>query len=97
MRSSGIDGSTYLISKLKEYDRGAEVLKKFNPFESKVCPPRLEVNVYTGCAYQCKYCYARAYIRNFHIPRPKADFEKNLERDIQRALQLGLQERSMML
>lgn len=89
MRSS-IGSSTDLMGKLKEYNRRAKVLKKFNPFESKVCPPRLEVNVYTGCAYNCKYCYARAYIRDFYIPRPKADFEKKLKREAQRAIEMGL-------
>jgi len=76
--------------RLRVYSKKAKVLTKFNPFQSRACPPRLEVNVYTGCAFQCKYCYARAYIRDFNRPRCKPDFKENLEEDVERALQLGL-------
>jgi DNA repair photolyase len=65
-------------------------LTRFNLFHSRSCPERLEVNVYTGCAFQCTYCFARAYIRDFDKPRCKQNFEKRLERDIKDALRLGL-------
>ncbi len=75
---------------LQDYEKYAKVLKKFNPFRPKICPLRLEVNVYTGCAFQCVYCYARAYIRGFDKPRRKPNFEENLKRDVERAVEIGL-------
>ncbi|MEM2849657.1 MAG: hypothetical protein QXI36_05215 [Candidatus Bathyarchaeia archaeon] len=47
---------------LQDYEKHVKVLKKSNPFQPKIRPLRLEVNVYTGCVFQCVYCYARAYI-----------------------------------
>lgn len=79
-----------LEAKLREYSRNAKILRIFNPFRSRTCPLRLEVNVYVGCAYQCKYCYSRAYIREFDKPRCKPNFEKNLTEDVEKALEMGL-------
>ncbi|MEM0056952.1 MAG: DUF1848 family protein [Candidatus Geothermarchaeota archaeon] len=81
-----------LETRLWKYNKDAKILKVFNPFRSRRCPLRLEVNVYVGCAYQCKYCYSRAYIRNFDKPRCKPNFEKNLAEDVKRALEMGLNE-----
>jgi len=79
-----------MLDRLRVFDRSSRILKKFNPFGSRACPSKLEVNVYTGCAFQCKYCYARAYIRKFEEPRPKANFEKSLREDINLATKLWL-------
>ncbi|MBS7618854.1 hypothetical protein KEJ25_09735 [Candidatus Bathyarchaeota archaeon] len=75
---------------IQEYEKHAKVLKKFNQFQPKICPLRLEVNVYTGCVFQCVYCYARAYICGFDKPRCKPNFEENLKRDIEKAVEIGL-------
>lgn len=77
-------------NRLQGYDKPNRILTRFNPFHSRLCPQRLEVNVYTGCAFQCAYCYARAYIRDFDKPRFKPNFEKRLKNDIKDALRLGL-------
>ncbi len=78
------------LGMLQSYERQAKVLKRFNPFRLKTCPLRLEVNVYTGCAFQCIYCYARAYIRDFEKPRCKSNFEENLKKDVKKAVEIGL-------
>jgi DNA repair photolyase len=78
------------LEALQNYEKQAKVLKRFNPFRSKTCPFRLEVNVYTGCAFQCIYCYARAYIRGFEKPRCKPSFEENLKKDVKKAVEIGL-------
>ena len=80
-----------LEDRLKIYEKPDRVLTRFNPFRSRSCPLRLEVNVYTGCAFQCSYCYARAYIRDFERPRPKKDFEKRLNNDVRDAIRLGFE------
>lgn len=82
-----------LLERLNEFDKKSKILKRFNPFESSRsfgCTPRLCVNVYTGCFFNCIYCYSRSYIPNFDKPRCKQNYEANLKRDIERALELGL-------
>jgi DNA repair photolyase len=81
---------TLNLEMLQSYERQAKVLKRFNPFRSKTCPLRLEVNVYTGCAFQCIYCYARAYICGFEEPRCKSNFEENLKKDVKKAVEIRL-------
>ncbi|MGE0086490.1 MAG: radical SAM protein [Desulfococcaceae bacterium] len=42
------------------------------------------VNVYTGCAFSCKYCYTISYIRNAFQPRLKNNFELLLDKDLKK-------------
>jgi len=80
---------------LLKITRSLRVLKLHNPFESRgiyQCRTRLVVNTYKGCSNLCQYCYTYSYTRFSDIlnPKPKDDFEKNLERDIQRYCSSGL-------
>ena len=60
------------------------VIKWYCPFASQADFPRGHrycVNVYTGCAHNCHYCYAQGYAPE--SPSPKKDFEKMLMRDVE--------------
>ncbi len=66
-------------------------LKPFDPYHSPLCScaPKLTLNVYTGCGYECLYCYTSTYCRgrwgrNSDAWGPRADVLKNLEHDIDR-------------
>jgi DNA repair photolyase len=48
------------------------------------------VNVYVGCAFQCKYCYIISYIRNPFHPRVKKNFEKLMCKDLEEIARLKL-------
>jgi DNA repair photolyase len=65
----------------------------YDPFASRETFPagrRWCVNVYTGCAFHCKYCYTHNYIRNSTQPRIKKRFIPRLEKDITEIRQLRL-------
>ncbi|MCX5799933.1 MAG: radical SAM protein [Candidatus Eisenbacteria bacterium] len=52
------------------------------------CPARLRVNVYRGCAFQCRFCYV---CNHPHEPRVfSRDIAKYLKKDIETATGLGL-------
>ena len=59
-----------------------EVIKPFDPWQSKLCtcPPKLTLNPYTGCSHRCVYCYV-SYIPNFFNCRPKHDLIPRLMKD----------------
>ena len=71
--------------------KNLKVLKPFDPFNSKLCtcPPKLSLNVYTGCGYECFYCYTSSYSfgrwgyenRNWGV---KKNIIENLKKDIER-------------
>ena len=69
------------------------VISLYDPFAQRKTFPagrRWCVNVYTGCAFHCKYCYTHNYIRNSTEPRVKKGFIAKLEKDIAEIRQLGL-------
>lgn len=83
-----------MLSRLMDYVKKARVLTHFNPFTSRIrfgCPHLLLcINVYTGCAFKCSYCYSQSYIRKHGNPRPKPHFKEHLLRDIKQARELNL-------
>ncbi len=77
-------GKKRLASKLR-------ALKPFDPYHSPLCTcgPKLTLNVYTGCGYECLYCYTSTYSRgrwgrDSDNWGPRVDVLHNLERDIAR-------------
>jgi len=66
-------------------------LKPFDPYHSPLCTcgPKLTLNVYTGCGFECFYCYTSTYSRgrwgrDSESWGPRADVVPNVERDIAR-------------
>ena len=59
-------------------------IKPFDPWRAVVCtcPPKYNLNVYTGCAHGCIYCYSTSFIKDFYRARIKRDFLKYVRRDL---------------
>ncbi len=66
------------------YRRGS-LITPFDPWSSPLCtcPFKLSLNPYTGCSFQCLYCYATAYIGD-RMSSPKKDFVRRLRRELSR-------------
>lgn len=69
--------------------RRLDVLKPFDPWSSPMCtcPPKLALDVYCGCGYECLYCYVSAYNPRCwgrQRVRPKKDLLRRLERDVRK-------------
>jgi DNA repair photolyase len=65
------------------------VLKPFDPWSSPLCtcPPKLSLDLYSGCGYECLYCYVSAYHPRgwgWARVRPKQDLLRRLRRDLER-------------
>lgn len=62
------------------------VIRPFDPWKSPLCtcPAKWVVHPYTGCSYNCLYCYATSYIPRHNIVRMKSSFLGRLEKDILR-------------
>ena len=66
-----------------------KVIKPFDPYHSPLCtcPPKLTLNVYTGCGFECFYCYTSSYAwgrwgRTSDRWGPRKDVLRGLEKDI---------------
>ncbi len=66
-------------------------LRPFDPYHSPLCTcgPKLTLNVYSGCGFECFYCYTRTYARgrwgrDSETWGPRADVVRDVERDIAR-------------
>ena len=66
-------------------------IKPFDPYHSPLCtcPPKLTLNVYTGCGTECVYCYTSSYAygrwgRSAGTWGPRVDVVRKVERDIER-------------
>lgn len=91
------DWATYLYANPKIETRKLNprnhIIGLYDPFaERKDFPAgrRWCVNVYTGCAFSCKYCYIISYIRDAFRPRIKEDFERLLLNDLEELKRLNL-------
>lgn len=62
------------------------IITPFDPWTNTLCscPLKYSLSPYTGCDHGCLYCYASSYITNFPHLRPKKDFLKKLEKEIQK-------------
>jgi DNA repair photolyase len=87
-----------LFEQLKEYKKtNPKVLEPFHQF-GLGCPLRLRVNVYKGCAYQCRFCYVRNKEDEPRIfSRNIGKYLEKLEKDIKKAKELGLNNLSVMV
>lgn len=58
----------------------------FDPWKNQLCtcPKKYSLSPYAGCGHDCLYCYASSYIKDFRNPRPKKDFLKKIEKNIQK-------------
>ena len=73
------------------------VVKPFDPYHSPLCtcPPKLTLNIYTGCGMECFYCYTSTYSRgrwgrNSRQWGPRKDLLEGLCRDLPILDELGL-------
>ena len=64
-------------------------LKPFDPYHSPLCTcgPKLTLNVYTGCGFECLYCYTSTYSRGrwgreSDAWGPRAGVVRSVERDV---------------
>ena len=62
-------------------------IRLFDPWKGNYCTCGLKYSLapYTGCDHRCVYCYITTYIPHAFNCRPKADFIKNLPRDLEKA------------
>lgn len=69
------------------------LISLYDPFASRAEFPagrRWCINVYTGCAFACKYCYIISYIRDAFHPRVKNQFDSLLLKDLAEIVALNL-------
>jgi len=79
------------IEEKKILNRALRALKPFDPYSSPLCacPPKLSLNVYTGCGFECFYCYTSSYLfgrwgYGNTSWGPKLNLIENLKKDIEK-------------
>jgi hypothetical protein len=76
-----------------KFNARSHIVGLYDPFASRSEFPagrRWCINVYTGCAFACRYCYAQGYIPDAFRPRLKKDFRRKLYNDLADIAQLRL-------
>ncbi len=60
------------------------VIKEFDPWKGKfcTCPKKFTLNPYTGCSFNCIYCYITSYIKNPYKVRLKEDLIEKTKKDL---------------
>ncbi|MCX8094932.1 MAG: radical SAM protein [Caldisericia bacterium] len=60
------------------------IIKEFDPWKGKfcTCPKKYSLNPYTGCSFNCIYCYITSYIKNSNKVRLKQNLIDNVKRDL---------------
>jgi DNA repair photolyase len=69
------------------------IINLYDPFARRTdfaAGRRWCVNVYTGCAFSCTYCYIISYIPYAFAPRIKKDFQRLLQKDLDELRKLAL-------
>ena len=81
--------ASYLYSRPRPQTRRlsarSHIVSLYDPFAARKDFPagrRWCVNVYTGCAFHCKYCYTVCYIVDSFRPRIKEGFRRLLSKDL---------------
>ncbi|MDI6860548.1 MAG: radical SAM protein [Caldisericia bacterium] len=60
------------------------VIKEFDPWKGKfcTCPKKFSLNPYTGCSFNCIYCYITSYIKEPYRVRLKKNLIENVKKDL---------------
>jgi len=73
----------------RDLARRLRAIKPFDPYHSPLCtcPPKLTLNVYTGCGMECFYCYTSTYAwgrwgRDSDKWGPRKDLLAGIEHDL---------------
>jgi len=89
-------GLSWTASGKKKLAGKLKVIKPFDPYHGRLCtcPAKLTLNVYTGCGFECFYCYTSSYAwgrwgRESLRWGPRKDLLTGLEKDITALAEAG--------